>query len=170
VPARAVVDEHVSRALSGEEAAGVLAGDHAADDLGHLADMGVALPIAEDVAAGGAVPAEAVGARAAVRAALARQAVTVDVVADALRVAQLRAAVVGALPPAAHEGVGRARVRTAGDRAAELGPPVAAERARAAVAAGDDRLGAPRPEQIAQRRDGERRAADGDAHEDAAPR
>src|SRR5436305_421355 len=82
--------------------------------------------------------------------------------------AQLRAAVVGALPPAAHEGVGRARVRPAGDRATELRPPVAAERARAAVAAGDDRLGAPRPKQVAQRRDGERRAADGHADEDAA--
>src|SRR5439155_25844529 len=68
----------------GIERAGVHALDHAAHDRRGPADLGVALPVPENVAACSAVRAGSVGALAPVCAGRTRQQVAVDVVADAL--------------------------------------------------------------------------------------
>src|SRR5690606_13829842 len=118
-----------------------LAGHDPADDRPDAADVLVALPVAEPGAAGLAVPAVALGAPAArPGAGAAADAVGAAPAAAALRVAvQVVAGRATAergpvdLPPAGGDRPGRAGVG-AGQRAAEFGVAVAAQRAAAAAA------------------------------------
>src|SRR5207244_3327669 len=174
-------------------------GRRAADDpAGHrprAGDLLVALPVAEVVAACPAVRAvpvrapaatadaagraegvssRAVGADAssATRRAVRAEVVAVDVVAGLALTAGGAEARGVDLPPPACERAGRAGVHPVVDGAAELGVAVAAEGAavtRRPHAATDGRVRADRAQQEAERRDGERRARQRGADDEAAP-
>ena len=94
VRAGPVVDHLGAVAVQTGTVAGFWQIDQPADDLGLAGDLGVALPVAEVVAVDRAVPAVAVGALAAAREHRARDPVAVDVVANALLVAEAVTAVV----------------------------------------------------------------------------